>query len=57
MKKTKKIMCLSTLLVISLLACGCGREIEVKNGSKVAISAKGTKITAKLPEHFVKVGK
>ena len=46
MKKMKKIMCLSTLLVISLLACGCGKEIEVKNGSKVAVSAKGSKITA-----------
>ena len=53
MKKNKKIMCLSTLLVISLLACGCGKEIEVKNGSKVAISAKGTKITA--TEYYEKI--
>ena len=46
MKNNKMIKCLSTLLVISLLACGCGKEIEVKNGSKVAVSAKGSKITA-----------
>ncbi len=46
MKNIKTIMCLSTLLVISLLTCGCGKEIEVKNGSKVAVSAKGSKITA-----------
>ena len=53
MKKMKKIMCLSTLLVISLLACGCGKEIEVKNGSKVAISTKGGKITA--TEYYDKI--
>ena len=46
MKNNKMIKCLSALLVISLLACGCGKEIEVKNGSKVAVSAKGSKITA-----------
>ena len=46
MKNNKMIKCFSTLLVISLLACGCGKEIEVKNGSKVAVSAKGSKITA-----------
>ena len=53
MKKMKKIMCLSTLLVISLLACGCGKEIEVKNGSKVAVSTKGGKITA--TEYYSKI--
>ena len=53
MKKNKKILCLGTLLVISLLTCGCGKEIEVKNGSKVAISAKGTKITA--TEYYNKI--
>ena len=46
MKNNKMIKCFSTLLVISLLACGCGKEIEVKNGSKVAVSTKGSKITA-----------
>ena len=53
MKNMKKIMCLSTLLVISLLACGCGKEIEVKNGSKVAVSATGSKITA--TEYYEKI--
>lgn len=46
MKNNKMIKCFSTLLVISLLACGCGKEIEVKNGSKVAVSTKESKITA-----------
>ena len=46
MKNNKMIKCLSALLVISLLACGCGKEIEVKNGSKVAVSAIESKITA-----------
>lgn len=46
MKNNKMIKCFSALLVISLLACGCGKEIEVKNGSKVAVSTKGSKITA-----------
>ena len=46
MKNNKMIKCFSALLVISLLACGCGKEIEIKNGSKVAVSTKGSKITA-----------
>ena len=46
MKKNKVVACLSSLLVISLLATGCGKEIEVKNGSKVAVSVKGEKFTA-----------
>ena len=46
MKKSKIIMGLSALLVISLIATGCGKEIPVKNGSKVAVSADETKITA-----------
>ena len=37
MKKKSLIMCLSTLLVVTLLTTGCGKEIEVKNGSKVAV--------------------
>ena len=53
MKNNKMIKCLSALLVISLLACGCGKEIEVKNGSKVAVSAKGSKITA--TEYYEKI--
>ena len=46
MKNKKLVACLSSLLVISLLATGCGKEIEVKNGSKVAVSVKGEKFTA-----------
>ena len=32
MKNKKMVACLSSLLVISLLTTGCGKEIEVKNG-------------------------
>lgn len=46
MKNKKLILCLSTLLVFSLFITGCGKEIEVKNGSKVAVSIKGGKYTA-----------
>ena len=46
MKKNKFIICLTALLSISLIATGCGKEIEVKNGSKVAVSTKGYKHTA-----------
>lgn len=46
MKRKRIISCLSALAVISLLATGCGKEIEVKNGSKVAVSIKGNKYTA-----------
>lgn len=53
MKKLKTGIILSTLLVASLLATGCGKEIEVKNGSKVAISTKGNKITA--TEYYEKI--
>ena len=46
MKKSKIIMGFSALLVVSLIATGCGKEIPVKNGSKVAVSIKGDKFTA-----------
>lgn len=46
MKNKKIIICLSSLLAISLLTSGCGKEIEVKNGSKVAVSITGGKFTA-----------
>lgn len=36
----------SLLLIILLLTTGCGKEIEVKNGSKVAVSTSKEKITA-----------
>lgn len=53
MKNKKLVACLSSLLVISLLATGCGKEIEVKNGSKVAVSVKGEKFTA--TEYYEKI--
>ena len=46
MKKSKIIMGISALLVTSLIITGCGKEIPVKNGSKVAVSIKGDKFTA-----------
>lgn len=53
MKSKKAITCLTTLLAVSLIATGCGREIEVKNGSKVAISVKGEQFTA--TEYYEKI--
>lgn len=44
MKKLLKVTC--AVLALSLLVTGCGKEIEVKNGSKVAVSVKGEKFTA-----------
>lgn len=46
MKKNKIIMGISALLVVTLIATGCGKQIPVKNGSKVAVSIKGDKFTA-----------
>ena len=46
MKKKRIITALSALLVVSLITTGCGRNIEVKNGSKVAVKVKGNKFTA-----------
>ena len=45
MKNKKLTLCLSSLLVISLMLTGCGKA-KVKNGEEVAVSIKGTKITA-----------
>lgn len=44
--KRKIIIGVSLLLVVSLITTGCGKKIEVKNGSKVAVSVKGEKFTA-----------
>ena len=46
MKNKKIIACLSSLLVLSLITTGCGKKVDVKNGSKVAVSVKGDKFTA-----------
>lgn len=53
MKKSKIIMGVSALLVASLIATGCGKKIEIKNGSKVAVSVKGDKFTA--TEYYEKI--
>ena len=45
MKKKRIITALSLLLVVTLIT-GCGKDIEVKNGSKVAVSVKKDKYTA-----------
>ena len=45
MKNKKIVLCLSSLLVISLMLTGCGKA-KVKNGEEVAVSTKGNKITA-----------
>lgn len=53
MKKSKIIMGISALLVVSLIITGCGKKIEIKNGSKVAVSIKGEKFTA--TEYYEKI--
>lgn len=46
MKRKKLILCLSSILIISIITSGCGKTVEIKDGSKVAVSVKGGKITA-----------
>jgi len=46
MKNNKTSYYLSFLLIITLLVTGCGKKIEIKDGSKVAVSTKDGKITA-----------
>lgn len=53
MKNKKMLLGITTVLAISLITTGCGKEIEVKNGSKVAISIKGNKFTA--TEYYNKI--
>lgn len=53
MKNNKVLLGLSTILAVTLITTGCGKEIEVKNGSKVAISIKGDKFTA--TEYYNKI--
>lgn len=49
--KKKKILLL--IVLTALLVSGCGKDIEVKNGSKVAVSAKKNKFTA--TEYYNKI--
>ena len=53
MKKNNIVKITSAILVVMLLATGCGKKIEVKNGSKVAVSVKGEKFTA--TEYYEKI--
>lgn len=53
MKNKKIILGLCSLLAISLFATGCKQEIEVKDGSKVAVKLDGVKITA--TEYYEKI--
>lgn len=53
MKNKKIILCLSTVLVISLITTGCGTKVELEKGDKVAVSVKGGKITA--TEYYNKI--
>ena len=53
MKKRKNIFYFISLIAILTLTAGCGKEIEVKNGSKVAVSYKGNKFTA--TEYYEKI--
>lgn len=53
MKNKKLFICICCLIAISLFATGCKKEIEVKDGSKVAVSVKGGKITA--TEYYNKI--
>ena len=44
--KYKKIIYTLSILLLTVLITGCGKEIAVKNGSKVAVSTKAEKYTA-----------
>lgn len=53
MKKKNIILCLSALLVVSLIATGCGKKAELKDGAEVAVSTKDGKISA--TEYYNKI--
>ncbi len=46
MKNKKIVISLSALAIVSLLITGCGKKAELKDGAEVAVSVKGSKITA-----------
>ncbi len=46
MKNKKLVISLSALAIVSLLITGCGKKAELKDGAEVAVSVKGSKITA-----------
>lgn len=51
--KKKKLLIISTLIIISLLITGCGKKAELKDGAEVAVSVKGGQITA--TEYYEKI--
>lgn len=53
MKKKGIIISIGILLLLSVLTTGCRKDIEVKNGSKVAVSVKEGKISA--TEYYEKI--
>ena len=46
MKKTKNILALSLILVVSLFITGCGKSAKLKTSNTTAVAVKGAKITA-----------
>ena len=53
MKNKKRILGITSLLILTLIMTGCGKEIEIKNGSKVAVSTNKEKYTA--TEYYNKI--
>ena len=51
--KRKKIIYIGLIVMISIITTGCGKEIEVKNGSKVAVSVTEEKFSA--TEYYNKI--
>ncbi|MBP5679048.1 MAG: hypothetical protein J6X28_04395, partial [Bacilli bacterium] len=49
----KKMIKIGAVVALALLLTGCGKEIEVKNGSKVAVSTTEEKFTA--TEYYNKI--
>ena len=46
MKKKKTLLFLSLLLIVAFITTGCGKETDLKNGAKVAVSVDCGKFTA-----------
>lgn len=46
MKKKKTLLFLSLLLIVAFITTGCGKETDLKNGAKVAVSVDSGKFTA-----------
>lgn len=46
MKKKKILLFLSLLLIVAFITTGCGKETDLKNGAKVAVSVDSGKFTA-----------